>query len=57
MASLAPISMTPEQRAVAMMQQYARQIYERALAGQKPGAALANYERSLRELDEIRGER
>lgn len=39
---------------ITQMQRYAKQIYDRAMMGQKPGAALANYMRTLRELDETR---
>jgi hypothetical protein len=35
------------------MQRYASQINTSAQAGQKPGAALANYMRTLRMLDEL----
>lgn len=44
-----------EAEIIAQMQRYAKQIYDRAMLGQKPGAALANYMRTLRELDEARG--
>lgn len=36
------------------MQRHASTIYDRAMAGRKPGAALANYMRTLNELDEAR---
>jgi hypothetical protein len=46
--------MKTEEELIAQMQRYAKQIHDRAMAGQKPGAALANYMRTLKEWDALR---
>ena len=38
------------------LQHYARQIDQSAQAKHKPGAALANYTRTLKEIDELQEE-